>query len=525
MANAAEHEARVHSLVNNGQLREAMEACDQLNMQYPGYESGWYTASHLAMMVNQPLLGVRAIDQALLLSPGKPEWLLQRVKCLGASGNSAEAIATAQQLAGHQFDRARLAAEFGLALSRLGQYPEALRQYARAAELEPDDGRHFYNLAAVHRFLGDMDAAEKEIARCLELRPDDEDAHLLRSGLRTQATDNNNVIALQEAYARAEGQSRNRVRLCYALAKELEDIGDHERSFEYLSEGSSLRRSGLEYTLQKDLDSIARICELYNEQVFDGHIHGHVNAEPIFVIGMPRTGTTLVERILASHSVVSSAGELRIFSTELVKHCQKHGGEKPNAPADLVNISLSINFEELGVDYIAATRPQTGQTAHFVDKLPLNFLYAGLIHLALPKARIVLLERDPMDTCYAIYKTLFEDIYPFSYDLTELATYYRAYQQLIDHWQSVMPGVLHVVKYEELVTDPRPVVQNLLSYCGLSWEEACLKFYDSEQPSTTASAVQVRNQLYRTSIGKWRNYERQLAPLAEMLGVSAGHSE
>jgi tetratricopeptide (TPR) repeat protein len=497
-----------------------MEACDQLNMQHPGYESGWYTASHLAMMVNQPLLGVRAIDQALLLSPGKPEWLLQRVKCLGASGNVEAAIATSQKIAAHQFDRARLAADFGLALTRLGLYPEALRQYACAAELEPNDGRHYYNLAAVLRFLGDIDTALSAISRCLELSPDDEDAHLLRAGLKTQTAENNNIVALQEAHARADGQARKRVRLCYALAKELEDIGDYERSFEFLFEGSSLRRAGLEYTLQRDLDSIASVREVYNKDVFDGHIHGHVNAEPIFVIGMPRTGTTLVERILGNHSVVTSAGELRTFSTELVKHCQKLGGEKPNAPADLVSLSLGVNFEELGVDYIAATRPRTGQTAHFVDKLPLNFLYAGLIHLALPKAKIVLLERDPMDTCYAVYKTLFEDIYPFSYDLKELATYFLAYQQLIDHWQSVMPGVLHVVKYEELVTEPKPVIQNLLSYCGLSWEEGCLKYYDNDQASTTASAVQVRDEMYRSSIGKWRNFERQLAPVAEILGVN-----
>ncbi len=521
MTTAAKQEALVHGLVNSGQLREAMEACDQLNMQFPGYESGWYTASHLAMMVNQPLLGVRAIDRALHLSPGKPEWLLQRIKCLGASGNTEAATATSKQLASHQFERARLAADFGLALSRLGLYPEALRQYARAAELEPDDGRHHYNVAAVHRFLGDMDAAETAIARCLELSPDDEDAHLLRAGLRTQTADSNNIAGLEQAHGRAAGDTRKRLRVCYALAKELEDIGEYERAFEFLAEGSSLRRTGLEYTLQKDLDSMARVCEVYEKSVFNGRIQGHINAEPIFVIGMPRTGTTLVERILASHSVVTSAGELRIFSTEMVKHCQKVDGEKPNAPADLVGISRRINFEELGVDYIAATRSRAGRTAHFVDKLPLNFLYAGLIHLALPKAKIVLLKRDPMDTCYAVYKTLFEDIYPFSYDQTELATYYRAYQQLIDHWQAVMPDVMHVVKYEDLVTDPKPVVQNLLSYCGLSWEENCLRFYENDVAATTASAVQVRENLYQSSVGKWRNYEKQLAPMAEILGVMA----
>jgi len=521
---AAEQEARVQQLVNNRQFRDAMEACDQLNLQHPEYESGWYTASHLAMIVNQPLLGVRAIDQALQLSPGKPEWLLQRIKCLGAAGNVDAATAAARQLSGHQFDTAMLAAHFGLALTRLAMYPEALRQYTRAAELESDDGQHFYNLAAVQRFLGNKEASLSAVARCLELSPDDEDAHLLRAGLKTQTKDNNNIVSLQDAHARAEGQDRKRVRVCYALAKEYEDIGDFEHSFQFLAEGSSLRRSGLEYTPQKDLDSIETLREVYTRSLFDGHIQGHINAEPIFVIGMPRTGTTLVDRILSNHSVVYSAGELPTFSNQMVKHCQKLGGEKPNVPADLVHISVGVNFEELGTDYIAATRPRTGQTAHFVDKLPLNFLYAGLIHLALPKAKIVLLERDPMDTCYAVYKALFEGVYPFSYDLTELANYYVAYRQLIDHWQTVMPGVMHVVKYEDLVTEPKPVIESLLSYCGLSWEDACLKYYDNEQASTTASAVQVRDALYRTSIGKWRNYEKQLAPVAEILGANLRRS-
>ena len=177
-----------------------------------------------------------------------------------------------------------------------------------------------------------------------------------------------------------------------------------------------------------------------------------------------------------------------------------------------------IDFTALGEDYIAATRPDTGKTAHFVDKLPLNFLYAGLIHLALPKAKIILLERDPMDTCYAVYKNLFEGIYPYSYNLEELANYFFAYRQLVDHWQAVMPGVMHVLKYEELVINPKPVIEGLLSYCSLSWEDACLTFHENEAASTTASAVQVRSELFQSSIGKWLNYEEQLKPISDILG-------
>ena len=519
MMSAAEQEARVVQLIRDRQYRDAAEACDQMNQQYPDYESGWYTASHLAMLLKEPILAVRAIDRALVISPGRPEWLLQRVECLGALGDLNEARITAEQISGHLFQSAEVSAAFAFSLSRLGLYEDARRQYAQAIKLEPEQSSNYYNLATVERFLGDAEAAQAALTRCLALDPDDEDAHFLRAGLKTQTDEDNNVDDLQAAYIRAEGQPPKRVRICYALSKELEDMGDYDRSFEYLSEGSSLRRSGFKYTLQNDLDAIQSIRETYSADVFDGRIEGHVNAEPIFVIGMPRTGTTLVERILSSHSVVQSAGELSTFSVELAKHCQRLNRDMPEKPSDLVPRSIGVNFEELGAAYIASARPKSTATAHFIDKLPLNFLYAGLIHLALPKAKIVLLERDPMDAFYAVYKTLFEGIYPFSYGLTELGEYFLAYRELIDHWQTVMPGVVHVVKYEDLVTEPKPVVENLLSYCGLSYEEACLKYYENNEAVTTASAVQVRDNFFQSSIGKWRNYEKQLAPVAEMLGI------
>lgn len=517
MTDAKEQAAEIRQMINAGKIREAAEACDQLNQQYPEFEPGWYTASRLAMVINEPLIAVRAIDRALQLSPGKPEWLFQRVECLSAMGDTEAARATAGQLSAYQFDSAGSAAAFAYTLTRLGLYEDAQRQYTRSIELAPEEGQYYYNLATVERFLGNLDAAYAAVNRCLELRPDDEDAHFLRAGLKTQTTADSNIESLQAAYDRAEEQPQRRVRLCYALSKELEDVGDYDRSFEYLSEGSALRRSGMNYTPQNDLDAIQAVRETYTVDMFDGHIEGHVNAEPIFVIGMPRTGTTLVERILGSHSVVYSAGELEAFSVELVKHCQKVKGKPVSRAADLVLRSTSIDFAVLGEDYIAGTRPNTGKTAHFIDKLPLNFLYAGLIHLALPKAKIVLLERDPMDTCYAVFKTLFAGIYPFSYDLKELATYFVAYRQLVAHWQKVMPGVMHVVKYEDLVTDPKPVIEELLGHCDLSYEEACLNYYENKSASTTASAVQVRNRLFQSSIGKWRNYEKQLAPVVEIV--------
>jgi len=498
-------------------MRDAAAACDQLNQSYPDYEPGWILACKLAMLVNEPLIALRAIDRALQLSPGKPEWLLQRLECLGALGDTDAALLMASQLGDHAFAHPSLSSNYGLVLTRLGLYELARTQYRRACELEPDNGTHFYNLASVERFLGNLEAAEAAVGTCLELSPDDANAHLLRAGLRTQTTTSNHVDELQRAYAAAGEKRSDRVKTGYALAKELEDLGEYERSFAYLAEASKLRRSAAQYNPEIDIATMREIRATFTQQFFARDAEGHVSAEPIFVIGMPRTGTTLVDRILGSHSVVHSAGELQAFAVELTALCGDPSGSRQATTLDMVHRAAEVDFAALGENYIAATRPATGSTAHFVDKLPLNFLYAGLIHRALPKAKIILLERDPMDTCYAVFKTLFLGIYPYSYDLEELAKYYVAYRELIDHWQSVMPGVMHTVRYEELVTEPRPVIENLLEHCNLSFEDACLAFQENPAAVTTASAAQVRSGFSTGSIGNWRNYRKQLQPVADIL--------
>ena len=273
----------------------------------------------------------------------------------------------------------------------------------------------------------------------------------------------------------------------------------------------------MQYSVETDLQIIAKICEVYGPGMFDGHITGFESRDPIFVLGMPRTGTTLVERILGSHSRVFSAGELNNFSLELMRLSGKAAGQKRPSRLDFVAATAALDFRALGEAYVTAVRPLRDERPHFIDKLPFNFLYAGLIHLALPDARIINLQRHPMDTCYAVYKQLFRDAYPFSYDLDDLGQYYIAYHRLMQHWNAVMPGVIHTMRYESLVADIEGESRRLLEYCGLPWEDQCLRFHENREASTTASALQVRQPVYATSVGKWRHYERQLEPLRQRL--------
>jgi len=307
------------------------------------------------------------------------------------------------------------------------------------------------------------------------------------------------------------------VQICYGVAKEREDLGEAERSFRHLKTGSDRRRKLMKYEVERDLETIEAIKRTFSSDVFTVPRGGCDNDEAIFILGMPRTGTTLVERILASHTDVFAAGELNNFAAQLMTMMRAQNIDKKVTRDEMVQSSAKLDFRRLGEAYVNSTQPFTGKTPKFIDKMPLNYLYVGLIHLALPNATIINLHRDPMDTCYAIYKQLFVDAYPFSYDLEELARYYVAYHQLMEHWHNVLPGVIHTVKYEKIVDDIEGKTRLMLDACGLDWQEQCLKFYENKEASTTASTAQIRRPIYKSSVGKWHDYEEQLQPVVEIL--------
>jgi tetratricopeptide (TPR) repeat protein len=391
-----------------------------------------------------------------------------------------------------------------------------LIHYTKAIDLDASNAEHYFNRAAVQRYFGDVSGAEAGFDAAIALKPGEFEAYNGRAHLRTQTRERNHIVQLQEVIARTRSPA-GLVHLHYALSKELEDIGEFEAAFASLKQGADTKRRHMKYSVDTDLQIIAKICEVYAPGLFDGHIQGFQCPDPIFVLGMPRTGTTLVERILGSHSGVFSAGELNNFSLELIRLVGRAQGPKRPSRLEFVAASAGLDFMTLGERYIRSAQPLRDGSPHFIDKLPFNFLYAGLIHLALPRAKIINLQRHPMDTCYAVYKQLFRDAYPFSYDLDELGQYYIAYHRLMQHWNAVMPGVIHTMQYETLVADIEGESRRLLAYCGLPWEDQCLQFHQNTQASTTASALQVRQPIYATSVGKWRHYAPQLEPLRARL--------
>jgi tetratricopeptide (TPR) repeat protein len=518
-------ERSIIQLAQQGKLKEAARAAQQLTSNFPHYAGGWHTASHLALQLKNPKAALQAIDKALSLTPGNVQWLIQRAQCLTQLGRAAEARSIAMALCEKSMSTSQECASLGLLLSQLDIMDLAMSQYLRATNLAPRVGANYYNLATVQRALGDLEAAQTNLSLAIKLDGNDYDAWYARSELKRQTTEQNHIPELETVLGSGIGSPQGKVQILYALAKELEDVGCAEQSFQYLRQGADLRRQHLNYQVQSDLDTMAQIQQHFSAELFDGRITGSDHRQPVFVIGLPRTGTTLVERILASHSSVHGAGELNDFPRMMMKQVQALANEQDSGTGQLsreqlLALTSRLDFRSLGNAYIESVHQRIEKAGHFVDKLPLNFLYTGLIHLALPGAKIIHVQRQPMDSCYAIYKTLFRDAYPFSYQLQEIGAYYLAYRKLMAHWLELMPRVVHTVRYEDLVADVEDETRNLLAYCELPWEAQCLRFHENTTASTTASAAQVRSALYSSSVGKWRQYSKQLQPLAEQLAAA-----
>ena len=297
-------------------------------------------------------------------------------------------------------------------------------------------------------------------------------------------------------------------------------------AFEHLAAGKAKKRAQLRYSIEDDRALFERVQALFDRARIARGADGYSSSEPIFVVGMPRTGTTLVERILSSHSMVLSAGELQNFGISL----KRSAGTPSKRVLDEQTLErgVEVDFAALGAEYVASTRPLTGSKPRFVDKMPLNFFYIGFIHFALPEAKIICLRRGPLDTCLSNFRQMFAvgfSYYNYAYDLEDIARYYAMFDRLMSHWADVLPGKVLQVAYEDLVRDQEAQTRRLLQFCGLDWEPRCLDFQDNAAPVATASAVQVRERLYDTSIGRWRRYADKLRPLIAQLeaeGIATG---
>jgi len=444
--------------------------------------------------------------------------VLKHVEALLLCGEGARGRAELAALEGQAQQDARLLTALASLYTMAGAHADRLRCARRALLLAPGERALLASAAAAETACGHIREAERHLDELLAADPGDHGAWYRRSVLRRQRSDDNHVSALSAELHSLPPASAGIVPVCYALAKECEDLGRYDEAFAFLQRGASQRRRALSYSVADDEQVMRRIAEAFGAGRFaTGAAAGNPDATPIFVMGLPRSGTTLVDRILSSHSAVQSLGEINDLAYAITALAGAAPQDEPGDRFALVGRAARLAPRALGDDYLRRVAGYRRDRPMFIDKTPWNFLYLGLVALALPNARIIHLRRDPMDNCFALYKTLFRDGSPYSYDLGDLARYYLAYHGLMQHWRTVLPGRFLEVDYERVVASQEAATRELLGHCGLPFEARCIEFHRNESPAATASAAQVREPVHARSVGLWRRYERQLEPLAAAL--------
>lgn len=407
--------------------------------------------------------------------------------------------------------------DLGNALRALGRFDEALIHYRKALAIDPNYADAHNNLGVALKMLGQTDAARQSFEKAVRLAPR---RVLFYAGLadtKRLAAGDRHLAALEKlARDPPAPAGEELIQLHFTLAKVYADGAQHARSFHHLVEGNALKRAQVNYDEAAILGEFDRIRAVFTPELMqEKRGGGHPTPAPVFIIGMPRSGTTLVEQILASHPQVFGAGELSDFRDAAMR-CLPVSQPYPEAVAAMPAGGLFA----LGENYLAGLAGRAPAALRITDKMPGNYLAAGLVHLALPNARIIHVRRDPIDTCLSCFSTLFAGDLPHAYDLGELGRYYRAYKALMAHWRAVLPEAVMIdVQYETLIGDFEREARRIVAHCGLDWSDSCRDFHKTERPVQTASMLQVRQPLYQSSVGRWRPYREWVGPLFAALEI------
>jgi tetratricopeptide (TPR) repeat protein len=453
---------------------------------------------------------VAHLRRSLELEPSVVETHCNLGDVLLEQGELEEAVAQYEQALSLKSNHARALGFLGLALRQQGKFEEAFAACRQALALQPDFAAAHAHLGHTFRDLGRLEEARSAYSKAIELAPQKGAYYQGLSTVKGFARGDADLAAMEKL---ASLSAEDQIFLGFALGKAYDDLGEPERSFRHLLASNALKRQRIVYDEAAVLGEFARIREVFSPELMRKKRDlGDSSPTPVFIIGMPRSGTTLIEQILASHPRIFGAGEL----ANIARAARRLDSPSVSYPETVPSIG-GEQLRQLGASYVAAVRGLAPNAERITDKMPHNFHYAGFINLILPKARIIHTRRDPVDTCLSCFSKYFMG-HPYSYDLAELGRYYRAYEALMAHWREVLPSdVMLEVQYEEVVADTETQARRIVAYCGLEWDDACLSFHETQRPVRTASALQVRQPIYRSSVGRWRAYEHMLGPLLEAL--------
>lgn len=485
-------------------------------------------ASHVAALCGLAALSLAAdlpthAERLLRHALNQSEYIPLAWRGLGpallALGRLAEAQACSRYLAKIEPESPQTWITTAAVSVRLMRQEEALAAYLQAARLKPQEPRLKMSIGHVHKTLGRRQESEAAYKAALELDPGIAEAYWSLADLKNYFFSDAEVAAMQDLLAKDKRGRSNEAQLYFALGKAREQRRQYPEAFSYYAKGNALRRLDAPFDIEHFERRTSRICRFFGTSFLAARAgSGDPSNAPIFIVGLPRSGSTLVEQILASHSRVEGTMELPNV-LNITRQFDDLSAGRDGYPESVATVSRE-QLSALGSRYIEETAPLRRGRERFTDKLPNNFSHIGLIHAILPQATIIDARRHPMDCCFSTFKQHFAEGQTFSYDLNDLGRYYRCYLALMDHWDAVLPGKVLHLQYEELVRDPQANIRRLLEHCRLPFEAACLAFHETQRSVRTASAEQVRQPIYTSGVGYWRHFATELEPLRQALGDS-----
>ena len=399
----------------------------------------------------------------------------------------------------------------GSLYNSLSKYDEAINCYKNAININPKFSAAHYNLGKVYITIGKFDEAKNHLREAIELNSDFTHAHRALSRILKYNNKEKHLEELEIAYRKSSEDSDSKMGLAFALGKAHEDIKKFDSSFKLYEEANFIQRKRIKFSINDEQDRFNKIKSCFTEDLFSKfHKSGCENKNPIFILGMPRSGTTLVEQIISNHPDVFGADEVDFIPSLIQKHFGHHNLNIFYQANELTNLK-SENLKMIGNEYIDKMNKLSNNRIITTDKLPINFFWIGFIKLILPKAKIIHCCRNSKDNILSIFKNHFPGgKVSFAYSLKEIIEYYNMYADLMKYWNSKLPNFIHNIKYENLISDTRTSIENLLKFCDLTWSNKCLNFHNNNRPIQTASDVQARSKIYSTSINSWKNYEKHL---------------
>ena len=494
-----------------GELIRAGKMFEMAVLLNPKYSEAYFNLGVIHQELNDFNLAISNYKKAVSITPKYPEAYNNLGTSLYAIGEIQASIENLEWAIAYKHDFAEAYNNLGRSLTDYGSVEKAIKNFKLAITHKLDYANAYFNLALSMKDIGDKDGFLENIMKTLEIKPEWGAANYHLSQLKKYKKNDTRIIEMQSFLEKSELDITDRINLNFALAKACDDIESHEKQFKYLETGNSLRKNQLKYTIERDLKLFSRIKDAFKPRPsnLNKKLLKSKPFVPIFILGMPRSGTSLVHQILDSHKDIYGAGELNIINKLVYPYVNENSKVHESG-------FLKDDFLSIRESYLDALIALNTDKKIIVDKMPLNFRYVGFILMAFPEAKIIHMQRDPMATCWSIFKSFFNGN-AYSFNQEDLADYYNLYKDLMIFWNKFFPGQIHNLCYEDLTNNQILETRNLLEYCGIDWDENCLNFHKSNTAVKTTSSMQVRQKMYKGSSEIWKKYEAYLQPLIKGL--------